>query len=162
MTVLFRARGDLLSAVRHDLDRRHRFAAERVGFLTCRAARLAGDGLIILATGYHPVADGDYVEDYTVGAMMGPGALRMAMRLAYNTGQEDVSIFHIHAHTCDGHPGLSDVDLSESAKFVPDFFNVAPAMPHGIVVLSRDRAAGLCWRTPRHRRARNPKGNRNQ
>ena len=42
-----------------------------VGFLACRAARLANNGLIILATEYHPVADDDYVEDPTVGAMMG-------------------------------------------------------------------------------------------
>jgi hypothetical protein len=146
MTTLFRARADLLDAVRADLHRPHRFAAERVGFLACRAARLAGNGLIILAATYDPVADDDYVEGHTVGAMMGPGAIRKAMQRAYNGGQGDISTFHVHMHECTGHPGFSRTDLTESAKFVPDFFNVAPAMPHGIVVFSRDRAAGLCWR----------------
>lgn len=35
--------------------------------------------------------------------------------------------------------------MIESRKFVPDFFNVAPAMPHGAIVLSLDQAVGLCW-----------------
>jgi hypothetical protein len=38
MSIMFRARSDLLATVRHDLERRHAFAAERVGFLVCSAA----------------------------------------------------------------------------------------------------------------------------
>jgi hypothetical protein len=53
----------------------------------------------------------------------------------------------MHGHN--GLPGFSRVDVTESKKFVPDFFNVAPMMPHGIIVLSHDRAIGLCWRGPR-------------
>jgi hypothetical protein len=52
----------------------------------------------------------------------------------------------VHMHEHEGIPGFSQVDLTESMKFVPDFFNVAPQMLHGAIVLSRDRAAGLCWR----------------
>jgi hypothetical protein len=148
MTTLLRMQMGLIDAVRGDLRRPHRFAAERVGFLACRAARLSARGLMILATDYRPVADDDYVKDRTVGAMMGPRAIRLAMQLALNGGQEDISIFHIHMHDWVGYPGFSRIDLTESAKFVPPFFNVAPAMPHGIIVLSRDRAAGLCWRAP--------------
>ena len=145
MTVIFRARDDLLDAVRRDLDRRHRFAAERVGFLLCRAGSLAGGGLVILAADYHAVEDDDYLDDPTVGAMMGPGAIRKAMQRAYNGGAQDVSLFHIHRHEHGGMPGFSRVDLLESVKFVPDFFNAVPAMPHGAIVLSHDRAAGICW-----------------
>jgi hypothetical protein len=103
-----------IDAVRDDLYRRHRFAAERVGFLACRAARLANNGLIILATEYHPVADDDYVEDPTVGAMMGARAIRVAMQLAYNGGREDTSVFHIHMHDRAGYPVFSQTDLTES------------------------------------------------
>jgi hypothetical protein len=146
MTVIFRARDDLLAAVRRDLHRPHRFAAERVGFLLCCAGGLAGDSVVILAADYHAVEDDDYLDGHRVGAMMGPDAIRKAMQRAYNGGAQDVSLFHIHMHEHPGVPGFSRVDLTESVKFVPDFFNAVPAMPHGAIVLSLDRAAGLCWR----------------
>jgi hypothetical protein len=146
MTTIFRVRGGLLHLVRDDLERLHRFAGERVGFFLCRAGRLSEDGLVILAAAYYPVEDDDYLPDNTVGAMMGPAAIRKGMQRAYAAGAGDISLFHVHMHGHDGLPGFSRVDLDESKKFVPDFFNVAPLVPHGIVVLSRDRAIGLCWR----------------
>jgi hypothetical protein len=145
MNLVFRVRADLLAFVRRDLERPHPFAAERVGFFTCRAGHLMDHGLLVLAGGYDPVADDDYLRDPRVGAMMGPAAIRKALQRAYNNGQEDIGMFHVHMHDCRGYPGFSSTDLTESAKFVPDFYNVAPRMPHGTVVLSRDRAAGLCW-----------------
>ena len=149
MSIIWRARRDLLDHIRQDLERPHKFAAERVGFVACKVGRLADDGLVILAGAYSPVDDQEYVDDRTVGAMMGPGAIRRALQRAYRGGAGDVSMFHIHMHDHVGIPGFSRVDLTESAKFVPDFFNVAPLMPHGIVVLSHNRAAGLCWRGPK-------------
>lgn len=146
MTTFFRAPGDLLDQVRHDLERPHGFAAERVGFFLCRAGHLAQNGLVILAAGYAAVDDADYIEDYSVGALMGPAAIRKALQLAYNRGLADISIFHVHMHDHHGPTGFSPVDDSESRRFVPDFFNVAPAMPHGTIVLSRDQAFGMCWR----------------
>ena len=148
MKMIFRARSDLLSAVRGDLHRLHAFAAERVGWLVCRAGRLADGGLVILASGYDAVADEDYVNDPSVGARIGPAAIRKALQRAYNGGFEDLGIFHVHMHAHRGRTGFSDVDDSESRKSVPDFFNVAPAMPHGAIVLSLDQAVGLCWTAP--------------
>jgi hypothetical protein len=147
MTTIFRIRADLLAAVRTDLHRRHPFAAERVGFLLCRAGSLVENGIVVLAARYEPVADGDYLRDRRVGAMMGPAAIRKAMQCAYNGGAQDISLFHVHMHDHHGLPGLSPVDSRESRKFVPDFFNVAPSLPHGVIVLSRDKAVGLCWRS---------------
>jgi hypothetical protein len=147
MTTLFRAHTDLLREVRDDLCRPHPFAAERVGFLLCRAGRLKDNGLVILAGGYHLVEDDDYLDDPRVGAMMGPAAIRKAMQRAYNGGAQDIGLFHVHMHDHAGMPGFSRVDLTEYNKFVPDFFNAVPAMPHGAIVLSLDRAIGLCWRT---------------
>jgi hypothetical protein len=146
MSTVFRARGDLLQSVRRDLHCPHPFAAERVGFLLCRAGRLTKDGLVVLAAAYHAVEDDDYLDDPRVGAMMGPAAIRKAMQRAYNSGSRDISLFHVHMHEHRGLPGFSRVDLSESNKFVPDFFNAVPSMPHGAIVLSLDRAVGICWR----------------
>jgi hypothetical protein len=145
MRTYFRARGDLLESVRADLHRRHPFAAERVGFLLCRAGTLDDGGLLILGAAYHAVADDDYVRDDNVGAMMGPAAIRKAMQRAYNGGAQDIGLFHVHMHGHRGLPGFSKVDLSEYLKFVPDFFNAVPSMVHGAIVLSFDRAIGLCW-----------------
>jgi hypothetical protein len=100
--IIFRATNDLFTAVRQDLHRAHPFAAERVGFIVCRAGRLMDGGLVILGAGYEAVADEDYLDDPTVGAMMGPAAIRKALQRAYNAGAEDCSIFHVHMH---GHPG---------------------------------------------------------
>jgi hypothetical protein len=146
--IIFRATNDLFTVVRRDLHRPHPFAAERVGFLVCRAGRVAGDGLVILAAGYDAVGDEDYLDDPRVGAMMGPAAIRKALQRAYNAGAEDCSVFHVHMHAHLGPTGFSEVDDRECRKFVPDFFNVAPEMPHGAIVLSLDQAVGLCWTTP--------------
>jgi hypothetical protein len=148
MTIIFRMRSDFLAGMRRDLRRPHRFAAERVGFMVCRAGRLTDGGLVILAAAYDPVSDEDYVDDPSVGAMMGPAAIRKALERAYNGGAEDLSIFHVHMHAHHGRTGFSKIDDRESRKFVADFFNVAPAMPHGAIVLSLDQAVGLCWPSP--------------
>jgi len=116
-----------------------------VGFLACYAGSLDGGGVVILAAGYDPVADEDYLEDRTVGARLGPGAFRRALQRAFNGGRKDLGLFHVHMHDHPGIPALSGVDRRESARFVPDFFNASPGMPHGVLVLSRDVASGLCW-----------------
>ena len=148
MRIVFRARDDLLARVRRDLARPHPFAHERIGFLVCRAARLTLGGIAILAAEYEPVADEDYLENPDVGAMIGSDAIRKALQRAYNGGAGDLSMFHVHMHGHRGRPGFSDVDTREYRRFVPDFFNVAPGMPHGAVVLSVDQAIGICWPSP--------------
>jgi hypothetical protein len=149
MSIIFRIPNALLATVRSDLHRRHQFAAERIGFLLCRAGGLSDNGVIVLAASYDPVADEDYLNDRRVGAMMGPAAIRKAMQRAYNGGKQDIGIFHVHIHNHVGLPAFSATDLRENKKFVPDFFNVAPFMPHGAIVLSRDKAVGFCWRSQR-------------
>ena len=54
-------------------------------------------------------------------------------------------MFHVHTHGGHGIPGFSGIDLRENAKFVPDFFKVAPQCAHGAIVLSDDAANGLVW-----------------
>jgi hypothetical protein len=95
-----------------------------------------------LAQEHYPVADEDYLLDSSVGATMGPEAIRKAMEWAL---MKKVCIFHVHSHGCRGIPRFSEVDVRESAKFVPDFLKVAPQMIHGSIVLSDDAAAGRLW-----------------
>jgi hypothetical protein len=145
MSCTFRLRQDLLQRVHADLDRPHPFAAERVGFFVGHAGHAGERDFVILATDYLPVVDEDYIDDPSLGAMMGAAAIRKAMERALNGGRADVSLFHVHRHEHKGAPWFGAVDLRESAKFAPAFFHVAPRMPHGVLVLSHDQAAGLWW-----------------
>jgi hypothetical protein len=139
--VRFKITTGLLASIRADLARPHPFADERVGFVLAAAAQSAA-GVLILAQEHRPVADEDYLPDSSVGAMMGPEAIRKAMEWAL---MKKVSIFHVHSHGGRGIPRFSGIDVRESAKFVPDFLKVAPQMIHGSIVLSDDAAAGRFW-----------------
>src|SRR5258708_24881396 len=80
--------------------------------------------------------------------MMGSSAIRKALEIAY---LRKVTMIHVHLHDHRGVPRFSSVDLTESAKFMPNFFHVVARLPHCAIVLSADHAAGLCWR-PGHER----------
>jgi hypothetical protein len=142
MKITFKISQGLLANIHRDLSMPHRFAAERVGFIACGASAFGADGLLLLGDTYHPVADRHYVNDPRVGAMMNSDAIRSALEIAYN---RNVAMFHVHRHEHYGKPAFSRVDRRESAKFVPDFFKVRPSLPHGVLVLSHDSMAGLCW-----------------
>ena len=142
MTVRFKITAALLAAVREDVRRPHPFAHERVGFISAGLSSSRDDGLLVLAQEYRPVTDDEYLRDPTVGAMIGPDAIRNALQWAL---QDGVAVFHVHTHGGSGIPGFSGIDLRESAKFVPDFFKVAPQCAHGAIVLSDTAARGLIW-----------------
>ncbi len=142
MRIVFKITKRLLEEVRARLSRPHPFAFERVGFLLCRAGLLQDGGVVVLSHGLHDVEDGDYLDDSAAGATMGPHAIRKALQAAYNQG---VSMFHVHLHLHSGRPRFSGIDQEETAKFVPDFWNVQPDLPHGAIVLSQDSAFGKCW-----------------
>ena len=141
MNLLFKMNWSLRRAAIEDLRRPHSFAYERVGFLGCRAATTS-NGIMIIAESYNRVADENYLQDPFVGARINGDAIRTALQLSLAKG---VGLFHVHVHEHKGVPRPSPTDLHESKKFVPDFFNVTPSMPHGTLILSEDSAFGLCW-----------------
>lgn len=142
MKIIFKLSQGLFTEIHRDLSRPHEFAAERVGFIACGVSTVGADGLLILGDTYYPIADRHYLDDPRVGAMMNSDAIRSALEIAYN---RNVAMFHVHRHEHYGKPGFSRVDCRESARFVPDFFKVRPSLPHGVLVLSHDSMAGLCW-----------------
>lgn len=141
MNLRFKITSALLTTVRIDLRRPHAFAHERVGFISAGLSAI-DDDLLILAREYRPVLDEDYLRDPSVGAMMGPDAIRKAMQWALQSG---AALFHVHTHGGRGLPGFSGVDLRENAKFVLDFLKVAPQCAHGAIVLSDTAARGQVW-----------------
>lgn len=147
MNPVFKIPRLLLDDVHEDLSRPHAFAAERVGFMSCKVTELPDEQLAILAHRYHPVHDDHYEDDPSVGAMISGAAFREALQFAYRNRS---CMFHIHRHEHRGRPGFSSIDEEEATRFVPDFWKVQPALPHGALVLSHDSIHGLCW-TPRER-----------
>jgi hypothetical protein len=144
MKIQLRITAQLFKELHADLSRAHPHAFERVAFLSCQPAILSGAGLLFLAHKLHPVADEDYEPSQTVGALLRGAAFRKALQYALN---QPASMFHVHRHEHEGRPRFSELDVDESAKFVPDFWKVRPANPHGTIVLSRDSAFGLVWHT---------------
>jgi hypothetical protein len=142
MITEFRVTGRLLDHVRADLCRPHAFAAERVGFMYCRFGRIGARGLVILAFDYEPVDDANYIDDPAFGAVINSTAFRSALGRAL---REAVGVFHVHMHDHSGLPAPSRADLRETARFVPDFFHARPSLPHGALILSRDRLSARVW-----------------
>ena len=146
MNIQFKITSVLLKTIRADLNRPHPFAYERVGFILADLAKSA-NGVMVLAMQYKPVADEDYLTDRSVGAMMGPEAIRKAMEWALF---KNVAIFHVHSHGGLGIPTFSKVDVKDNAKFIPDFVKVGPQNIHGAIVLSNDAAAGQYFTVQDH------------
>jgi hypothetical protein len=129
----------------HDLARPHAFAFERVGFIACRPAMTGEQVVTLYGVRYEPLSDDEYLDDDSAGAVMGPKAIRRALQMALNNGNEDVSVLHVHHHYGHGVPRFSVTDARETKNFVPDFFHAAPLVPHGAIVFSNDRAYGEIW-----------------
>lgn len=141
MKIHFRMLRSLRDAILRDLLRPHEHAAERVGFVSCRFGT-SDSGLLVLAHAFHPVLDEHYEKDPGVGARMNSAAIRAALQVALS---DEVGMFHVHLHDHRGLPGPSSIDWSEWQKFIPNFWHVRPQLPHGALVLSRDRLSGWCW-----------------
>ena len=131
----------MLRRVRADLERPHRLAAERIGFLRMGLAD-AGEAILLLAAEYRPVADGHYRRDPMAGASIGADAIREALEWAdgWHGG-----VFHVHAHFGRGVPVFSPLDVRNNARLIPSFFNIAPDKVHGAVLLSDDCVTGAVW-----------------
>ena len=115
---------ELLDRVHVDLSRPHPFAGERVAFMSCRPAALRAGAVVLLGLNLHPVLDDDYERNDTVGAMLGSGAFRRILQLAYNN---PLSVLHVHRHEHHGKPWFSEFDLSEAQKYVQE--NIGQIMP---------------------------------
>lgn len=141
MICSFRMTTGFAEQVRRDLSRAHVHAHERVGFIAAKAA-VTASGLTMIAAEYHPVADEDYVRDASVGAMMSEDAVRKALQICWKS---KCAMVHVHMHEHNGLPWFGRLDLQENGRFMPDFFNVQPGLPHAALVLSHDAVAGLVW-----------------
>lgn len=142
MKALLKIPRSLISQIHDDLHRPHAFAHERVGFLTAGATEFSSGGILMIVREYSRVDDEDYEFDPSCGARIGGNAFRKALQRAYRARS---ALFHVHSHGGIGIPAFSEIDLQSGSEFVPGFFEAIPSMPHGMIVLSSDRAAALLW-----------------
>jgi proteasome lid subunit RPN8/RPN11 len=142
MKFYFKITSSLLQAIQSDLSRRHNFAFERVGFIACKVGRVGDKGLVLLAYDYFPVHNEHYLKDFSVGATIGPDAIRRMMQLAYD---QPISVVHVHEHVHNGKPSFSGIDRREMARLIPDFWHVRPNLPHAAIVMSKDSICGYVW-----------------
>lgn len=118
-----------------DLRRPHEHAYERIGFLFTKSKLISKNTYLITSYSYHPVADGNYIEDETVGARINSNAIRSAMQQALT---DECGVFHVHLHNQKGKPGMSWTDEEGIPPMIESLANVAPMQCHGIMILSND------------------------
>lgn len=132
----------LYDEARADLRRPHPFAAERVGFLFGKASSGGGDRVVLAMRAYVALADDEYIDDRSAGAVFSAGAIRRMRQRVLDTGE---SAFHLHEHRHSGRPAFSTIDLRSLAELIPSFGALVPDAPHGALLLSDDAAIGLGW-----------------
>jgi len=145
MSIQFKLSGATFREIIIDLQRPHRFAAERVGFVSARLGSLTGNGKLILATRFHPIPDDNYIDDPDVGARINSEAIIGAMHAVYHGRSMREGIFHVHLHQHGGEPRPSKTDWREIPKMMPGFQAVGHEAAHGMILLSADHAAAWVW-----------------
>ena len=137
MNVEIRIPGALYCEAFEDLRRPHPHAYERVGFFSSAVKLLNPQHCLVLLNRYHSVADEHYLEDPTIGALIGVESITAAMQrtLSERSGQ-----FHVHIHEHCGEPRPSVDDIKGLPPVVRSLSATAPKQASGYLILSRDRA----------------------
>jgi hypothetical protein len=142
MTVHVRTPRELYTRMRGDLARKHKFAYERVGFLSAKLGNRRGNESLVLFNDYHPVPDDQYIDDPYSGARINEVAIREAMQRVLDTGSGS---FHVHWHAHRGGPGFSSMDLEETPRIVSSLRVAGPGQAHGMLLLSDDHCIAQVW-----------------
>lgn len=128
----------LYQTIINDLNIPHSHAFERVGYVFVKPV-----GNDVLATiRYEPVPDEYYIKDKTVGARIDHRGIALAMRRA---DENNEGILLVHIHNVRGFPKFSKVDEADHPNFIRSFKNANPKMPHGFLLLSKDKMMARVW-----------------
>ena len=144
MTVEMRMTRTLYNQMLADLERRHGFAAERIGFLSAKMGHISEGKLLVLFTRYFAVPDNNYVPDPDVGARINGTAIRTVMQRILDS-KEGAFHVHLHSHLFNNCLGFSRTDLSELTRLIPSFQAVGPTVAHGALLLGGGKCLGAAW-----------------
>jgi hypothetical protein len=141
MKITIRIPGVLYDEAKADLERPHPFAAERVGFFATSLLPDVDEPLICI-TGYHPVADSDYIDDLRSGARINSRAIRASLQRILD---DQCGQLHAHIHGHCGEPFPSGMDQRELPPLVRSMVAVGSTQAHGGIILSEDSASATLW-----------------
>lgn len=136
MNIIVKIPRNLFDQAKTDLFRPHAFAFERVGFFSTRCSRF-NQTTLVHCVAYNSVADIDYINDESVGARIGPGAITEAMTRSVN---DSVGQIHVHWHGGFGLPRPSDTDSRELPPLSGSLSNANDAETHGWMILGETDA----------------------
>jgi hypothetical protein len=137
MKLEIRIPGALYHEALEDLRRPHPHAYERVGFFSSAVKLLSPQHCLVLLSRYHPVPDEYYLEDPSVGALIGVEAITAAMQ---RTLSEVSGQLHVHLHEHRGQPRPSVDDIKGLPPIVRSLSATAPLQASGYLIFSQDRA----------------------
>lgn len=126
----------VLDQANEDLQRHHPFAGERVGFFSTRCT-VTKDVRLVHCVNYHPVEDGDYIDDPEVGACIGSKAITEAMARSLN---DSVGQLHVHSHGGRRMPRPSGVDRRGLPGVAQSIRNANSKEVHGWIILGETDA----------------------
>lgn len=129
---------ELLQTALDDLERPHRFAAERLGFFSFRQS-LDREVPLLLCSDYHAIPDEQYIRDPTCGGRIGGEAIQAAMGRSFRSGSGQM---WVHTHGRHGHPGASGTDRREGPRVVQSCANAQPNSLHAWAVISENGISG--------------------
>lgn len=138
MTIHLKIPRELYTEIKDDLNRKHEYAYERVGFVFGKVGVINKNNQIVILSQYLTVADKNYIDDPRVGASINSEAIRIVLQKALN---EASCVFHVHTHSWKGKPELSSSDIKGIIPLLPSFFAINPSGIHGILLLSQDSVA---------------------
>ncbi len=138
MKTLVKIPRKLLFTALDDLERRHPFAGERLGFFSFRQS-IHAQTPILLCHEYHSIPDEQYVVDWTCGGRINGEAIRAAMGRAY---REQSGQLWVHTHGRQGDPMGSHQDLLDGPKVAQSVLNAQPKALQGWAVISEEGIFG--------------------
>jgi molybdopterin/thiamine biosynthesis adenylyltransferase len=112
---------------------------EQVVFALGSHARIDGR-TVLLVKEFLTLPDEAFVDTRAHGARWRGGAMRPILNAALSQ-RRGIVLFHTHPHA--GPVSLSADDRRSARELLPTFQNLVPDLPHALVVLGRDQAAGL-------------------
>jgi molybdopterin/thiamine biosynthesis adenylyltransferase len=126
----------LYDRAKTDLLRPHPIAGERVGFFSTRST-VTKTVRLVHCIDYHPVEDGDYLEDDSVGACIGPKAITDAMARSRTNSAGQL---HVHWHGGRRLPKPSGVDRRGLPPVAKSLRNANSKEVHGWIILGETDA----------------------
>lgn len=134
--IIIRIPNKLLSQINADLERPHKFASERVGFVGSRHKMLKTGTLIIFVTEYFPVPDEQYINDLEVGARINSKAIREGLQRILDNR---FGSFHVHYHSFSRNiPEFSFADMEDNPEIIKSFGFADKSQVHGMIVLGKN------------------------